>query len=177
MSLTKTLLAGVAACALCTAPALARTAPDVHLGGIDTSFAMKTGSAAHIKSNGVHRDATDVTETVTFTGSLSISASHKVPLLLWAETWYQPSTCTQPANETGKFPKKTKAASIKTGTSTGNISGCGSTIFTFYGPLYDLKTTMPKHGADSFTGTVSAKNFNGYNLKLVANTDLTFTAE
>ena len=49
---------------------------------------------------------------------------------------------------------------------------CGSTIFTFYGPIYDLKR---RGASDAFTGTITVRRFEGYHLTLTANTDLTIT--
>ena len=173
MSLTKTLFAGAALCALCTAPALARgLAPSIHIAGIESSTNMTVGSTAHSKSNGAGPNLPSFTETVTFTGTLSQAVDHKVPVLLWAETWYSSASCTEPANEKLKTPKATALAKISHGSSTGTISACGSTIFTFYGPVYTLKA---KGKRDAFTSDLTAKNFVGYNLKLVANTDLTIT--
>jgi hypothetical protein len=174
MSLTKTLFASAALCALCTAPALARgLAPSIHVAGIESASSMKVGAAAHSKTNAANPDRPSFTETITFTGTLSTASAHKVPILLWAETWYSSASCTQPTNEKLITPKTTAVARIHHGTSTGNISGCGSTIFTFYGPIYTLEK---KHAtSDSFQSLVTAHNFVGYNLKLVANTDLTIT--
>jgi hypothetical protein len=172
MSLAKSLLAGAAICALCTAPALSREAPNIHIASADTPLTMKVGSGLHQKTSSARPDVGTFTETLTFTGSLSFVAFKKTPTMLWGETWYDPSTCAAPTNEKGKFPRTTAIAKISTGTSTGNISGCGSTIFTFYGPIYDLKM---KAKSDSFSGVIFAKKFNKYNLTLNVNTDLTIT--
>jgi hypothetical protein len=60
-----------------------------------------------------------------------------------------------------------------TGTSTGSTSACPSSDFTFYGPMYDLKK---KHASsDTFTGSIVAKHYSGYNLTLNTTTDLTIT--
>jgi len=171
MSLTKTLLAGAAVCALCTAPALA-AAPSIHLGGLGSAMTMKVGSNLHAKTNAANPNLPSFTQTVTFTATLSRAASKEVPVLLWAETWYSSASCTEPSNEKLMTPRKTALAHISHGTSTGVISACGSTVFTFYGPVYTLEH---KGKTDAFTSDLTAKNFVGYNLKLVANTDLTIT--
>ena len=120
MSYTKTLLAGAAICALCTVPALATTAPSLHIAGIDSRM------HAHVKSGFTKPDITHLTETITFTGSLSASADYKVPVLLWAETWQNTLTCIPPTDEVGKFPNRTTVAKITVGTSTGptSVSSC-----------------------------------------------------
>jgi hypothetical protein len=165
MSFAKTLLAGAAVCALCTAPALA--APSIHLAGADSL------AKAHVKTNVIHRNATTLTETITFTGTLSTATFHKVPTLLWAETWQDTATCIPPANEKGSFKQTTAAAKVSNGSSTGATSACPSSTFTFYGPVYKLTA---KHAtSDSFSGTVIAKRYSGYNLTLNGNTDLTIT--
>jgi opacity protein-like surface antigen len=173
MSFTKTLLAGAALCALCTAPALARTAPPIHLAGIETPLKMKPGAPGHYKTNGVHPDVPSFTETITFSGSLSKSSFKGVPVMLWGETWFDFSTCMEPTKEKGVFPKSSPAAKIASATSTGTVSGCGSTIYTFYGPLYTLKDKKAK--SDSFAGDITAKKFVGYNLDLHAITNLSIT--
>jgi hypothetical protein len=169
-NITKTMLAGAALCALSTAPVLASGPPTIHLVSIPSPLRMNMSLNSHFKTDIQDRKTQDFTETVTFTGALTDSADLKTPVMLWGETWYSNVNCTQPANETAKFEKST-VAKITTTTSTGTISGCGSTIYTFYGPLYDLKVKSAK--SDSFSGNVSAKKFSGYNLDLVANTDLT----
>ena len=172
MSLSETLLAGSAMCALCVAPALSREAPDIHLASGESPLRMKIGAALHYKTVGVRPDVQSITETVTFTGSLSFAADHNVPIMIWSTSWFNQTTCMQPAKEKLVLPKKTAVAKISAGTTTGTISGCGSTIFTFYGPIYDLKR---RANSDAFTGALIAKKFEGYNLALIANTDLTIT--
>jgi hypothetical protein len=172
MSLAETLLAGSATCALCVAPALSREAPNVHLASAESPLRMKVGGALHHKTVGANPDIQSLTETVTFTGSLSFAAYHDVPVMLWAEGWFNQSTCMQPAKERLVLPKRTAAAKLSVGTTTGTISGCGSKIFTYYGPIYDLKRQA---ASDAFTGVITAKKFDGYHLTLIVNTDLTIT--
>ena len=170
MTFAKTLLSSVAICALCTAPALAREAPRIHLAGIETATKM---SAPHFKSGGGSPDISNFTETTTFTGTLSEANYHKMPVMLWGETWYSSTTCLEPTREAWAGPKTTAAARLKAGTSTGTIAACGSTVFTFHGPIYTLEARHVT--SDSFASTVKARRFEGYNLTLNANTDLTIT--
>jgi opacity protein-like surface antigen len=165
MTLAKTLLAGAAVCALCTAPALALAAPHIHLVGDDNIAKVKPGSV-HIKTGQVHNDLETLTETITFSASFP---PLKTKTLLWGETWQDTESCTPPKHESGMFPKKTKVAKISVGTSTGPTSACPSSTFTFYGPVYDLKKTAK---SDSFSGSIVAKKYSGYNLTLNANTNL-----
>lgn len=174
MSFTKTLFAGAALCALCAAPALARTAPPIHLVHGDTALKMKPGSNGHFKTSARAEPNASFTTTVSFTGSLSTAAVRKMPILLFAETWASTATCIPPTNEKGMFRQMTPAAKITNGSTTGTVAGCPTTaIFTFYGPVYTLKAKNAT--ADSFTGTVIAKHYSGYNLTLIANTSLTIT--
>lgn len=172
MRLAQTLLAGSAICALCTAPALSGEAPNIHVASAGSALRMKVGSALHHKTVGASPDIQTLTETVTFTGSPSFAAYHNVPVMLWSEGIFNQATCMQPAKEKLVLPKKTAVAKISAGSITGTIAGCGSEIFTFYGPIYDLKRRAASH---AFTGAVIAKKFDGYNVTLIANTDLTIT--
>jgi hypothetical protein len=173
MSFTKILLAGTAVCALCTAPALARQAPDIHLGS-DTGLAMKVGAPLHYKSSTHLETLKHTTETVTFSASISKAADYKVKTILLAETWYQGSTCTQPAVQHMTFAKTSSAARLSHGTSTGTIAGCGSTIFTFQ----DLDYMLTKRDltSDTVPGKLIAPSFNGYRLTLIFTVDVTITA-
>jgi hypothetical protein len=81
MSLTKTLLAGAALCALCTAPALAG-APLAHLASLGGTH-IKT---SHSKTPHVNPNLTDVTATLTLSGSFSHAALLDNPTLLYAYT-------------------------------------------------------------------------------------------
>lgn len=167
MSYTKTLLASAAICALCTTPALARTAPSIHVAGIDSK------AKAHVK-NIIKPDITHITETITFSASLSASADYKLPVLLWGETWQDTATCIPPNDERGRFPQHTAVAKISVGTTTGPTSACPSSTFTFYGPLYKLESQTAT--SDSFQGEVSARHYSGYHLKLRANTNVNIGA-
>jgi hypothetical protein len=172
MSLAETLLAGSAACALCVAPALSREAPNIHVAGVESPLRMKVGAALHHKTVEAGPDTQTLTETMTFSSSLSFAAYHNVPVFLWAEGFFNQSTCMQPKKEKIVLPKKTAVAKISAGTTTGTISGCGNTIFTFYGAIYDLKR---RAASDAFRGAIIAKKFDGYNVTLIVNTDLTIT--
>ena len=174
MSFVKTLLAGVALCALATAPALAQ-APNIHLAGMTArNIAMHSG-VMHSKT-AIHDPAyTNFTSTMTFTGKIAESAFYKVPTLLWAQAWLYGSCGSEVPNQKGKKISSTSVGKVAVGTTTGTASGCtNGTIYTFYGPLYTLKSTTAT--SDSFTFDVDAKATGlGYKLFLVGNTHLTIT--
>jgi len=172
MSFTKTLLAGAAIGALCTAPALARTAPNIHLAGI-ASKAKMTTKGSHSKTDVANPNYINITQTVSFFNSLSFAADTEVPVLLFGETWQDTASCVPPTRESATYPRRTHAALISTGTSTGPTSACPNSIFTFYGPMYDLRARNAT--GDSFSGSVDAKRYSGYNLTLNGNTILTIT--
>ena len=164
MTLAKTLLAGAAACALCAAPALA--APKLHLAGAEDNILKVKPGSFHTKSNRAQPGITDVTYTLTLSGSLP---PVKTPTLLWAYTWQNVNTCIPPKKESLTVPKKTKVAKISVGTTTGPTSACPSSTFTFYGPMYDLKKSA---NSDSFSATLAAKKYSGYNYTAYVNTNL-----
>lgn len=166
MTLAKTLLAGAAFCALCTAPALTLAAPQLHLVGSDNLLKVKPGSI-HMKSSHAKPGISDITYTLTLSGSLP---PLKTKTLLWGYTWQDTNTCIPPKNESLTVPKKTKVAKISVGTSTGATSACPSSTFTFYGPVYDLKKTAKK--GDSFQSVLAAKKYSGYNYTAYVNTNL-----
>lgn len=159
MSYTKTLLAGAALCALCAAPALARTAPSIHLA---TSGFDSPSKLVHVKSNAGADKTGHLTLTYSFSASLS-SADYKVPVQFIQYTWQDTATCIPPANEGMKITKSKKdmTAKIGVGTSTGPTSACPSSTFTFYGPLYELKSKTAT--SDSFKAALVAKHYSGYN--------------
>ncbi len=166
MTLTKILMAGAAVGALAIAlPAAA--APNIHVASLPGNFKTKVTGALHSKTDAGNPNATHLTQTVSFFNTLSASQKG-VATLLWGETWYNRITCTQPSDQVFYAPKHTSHGKIAMGTSTGTISGCGSTIFTFQGPDYTLKNTTP--GTDSFEADLHGRHFMGYNLLLNANT-------
>jgi hypothetical protein len=165
MTLAKSLFAGAAFCALCTAPALSVAAPHMHLAGYDNLATQKAGPV-HMKSSRVHDDLTNYTETITFSYSLP---QLKKKTMLWGETWYNGETCKAAKKESLTVPKKTKVAKISVGTSTGSISACPGTVYTFYGPVYDLVKSAK---SDAFASVLVAKKYSGYNLTLNVNTNL-----
>lgn len=179
MSFTKTLLAGAALTALTAATASAGVAmPNIHLAG------NKHAKAIHLKSSSIGHQKTRIpqqgkggpsyTVTLTFPGSFAISTALNNPILLPHYAWYSPASCTQPSPQKMKYTKD-KAAQIQKSTSTGSISGCTGTTFTFYGGDYTLHKKKAK--SDNFTGVLSVKaknNSTGYNLKLVENFEYTF---
>ncbi|MEJ0047225.1 MAG: hypothetical protein WDN04_14750 [Rhodospirillales bacterium] len=177
MTLRTTLLTGVAICGLTAAPALAHGgAPGIHLAAPHSGIQ----ATAHVKSHIRNPMIQNFTETATFTGTASASAVYKQKIVLLGETWYSSTSCTAPAANKEKWvglPKKTKFAKVGQSTSTGTIGGCGSTIFTFHDIDYTLnkkgKTVVGK--TDTVNGKLVAKKFNGYNLTLVANVEITFT--
>ena len=166
MTLAKTLLAGAAFCALCTAPALALAAPHLHLAAAEDNIAKVKPGSIHQKTSRAHPDITDVTYTLTLTGSFP---PVKTPTLLWAYTWQDINTCIPPKKESLMLPKKDKVAKISVGTTTGPTSACPSSTFTFYGPMYDLKKSAKK---DDFQTQLIAKKYSGYNYLAYVNTEL-----
>lgn len=165
MTLAKSLLAGAAFCALCTAPALTLAAPHMHIAGVDNLAKQKAGTV-HMKSSRVHDDLQNITYTITFSYSLP---PLKTKTMLWGETWQDTETCKPPKKETLTVPKKTKVAKISVGTSTGPTGSCPNSVFTFYGPVYDLKKSAT---SDAFFSSLVAKKYSGYNLTLGINTNL-----
>jgi hypothetical protein len=168
MSYTKTLLAGAALCALCSAPALAG-APSVHLAtsGFDSPSKM-----IHSKTHGGNPNNTDVTLTYSFTAQLSASADYHVPIQFIQYTWQNTATCIPPKHENFEIvPRKSATAKISVGTTTGPTSACPSSTFTFYGPLFDLRSMTAT--ADSFTGALEAKKYFRYNYTLNENWAIT----
>lgn len=175
MSFSKTLLVGVALCALATTPALAAKAPNIHLAGISArGITMHTG-AVHSKTNIRDPKYTHHTETVTFAGTISETGYYKNPVLLWAETWLYSTCGAAVPNEHGKVAKKASAGRVRQGTVTGTISSCtNGTVYTFVGPVYTLKSTTAT--SDSFTFDLDAVAPGiKYKLKLVGNTNLNIT--
>ncbi len=156
MTLTKILLAGAAVCALCTAPALA--APKLHLAGAEDNILKVKPGSVHSKTNRAQPGITDVTYTLTLSGSYP---PVKTPTLLWAYTWQNVNTCIPPKKESLVLPTKTKGAKITVGTTTGGTSACPSSTFTFYGPMYDLKKQTKQDG--NFTADLIAKKYSCYN--------------
>jgi hypothetical protein len=178
MSFTKTLLAGAALTALTAATASAGAMPSIHLAGNGHAKAihLKSTSMGHQKTH-IPQQGKGPSYTVTFTfpGSFSASTALGNPILLPHYAWYSPSTCTEPSPQKMKYTKDSHAK-IKKSSSTGSISGCTGTTFTFYGGSYTLKDKNAT--SDNFTGTLSVKaknNSTGYNLKLIENFEFTFS--
>src|ERR1700753_3192035 len=86
MSFGKTLLAGVALCALATAPALAK-APSFHLAGMTARNITMHSGVMHSKSNIHDPGYTNFTTTINFAGTISYAGFYKNPVQLWAEVW------------------------------------------------------------------------------------------
>lgn len=173
MSFAKVLLAGAAISALSIASASAGAMPEIHL-------ASTIGNKAiHLKSSTIGHSKTQVrqpgkknnyTLTFTFSGNFATSTAYKNPIPLPAYTWYNSNTCTEAAKEKIKYTKDSHAKIQKT-TSTGSISGCTGTTFTFYGGNYILKDK--KAASDSFTGNLTGQT-TSYKLDLVENFNFTF---
>ena len=172
MSFTKTLLAGAAICALCTAPALAAKAPSIHLAGFTARSVSMHSGATHVKTGIRDPKYTHFTETVTFDASISETGFYKNPVLLWGETWLYSSCGAAVPNEHGKVTVRATAGKVRQGTSTGTASGCtNGTIYTFIGPVYTLKSKTAT--ADAFTFDLDAVAPGiSYKLKLVGNTNV-----
>jgi hypothetical protein len=182
MSLSKTLLTGVALCAFAAVPAMAADhAPNISLASkLLPSLKLKTG-AVHFKTNIHDPKYTNVTETVTFEGTITRTNFYKTKVLLWLDGWIThtststTSKCEAIPKQTAKFPAKSKAKSLlaaASATATASDPGfCVATPgITLYGPDYTLESKTAK--SDSFKGTISKKHYSGYNLKLVVNTDI-----
>jgi hypothetical protein len=175
MSFGKTLLAGVALCALATAPALAVKAPNFHLAGMTArSITMHSGSV-HSKTNLRDPGYTNFTSTATFAGTISETGFYKKPVLLWSEVWLYSSCGKVVPNEKGKAVVKPTYGKVTAGTITGTATSCtNGTIYHFIGPDYTLKSTTAT--ADSFTFDLDAKaTGTKYKLTLVGKTDLKIT--
>jgi hypothetical protein len=156
------MLAGAAVCALSTAPALAAHAPGIHLSGMFKT-AMKF-TTNHSKT-AMHEagKAVNYTSTVDISGSVSSGFSG----LLYAYTW-QTASCATPPNQKQKYSKP--AVGKVKGTTTVATNSCGGQS-TYYGP--DFTNKKHQTGNASFTGTLLAKKFEGYNLLLNENVTLT----
>jgi len=156
------MLAGAAACALATAPALA--SPSIHVTGV-------SNHPLHFKTNTTARAphlASTFTSTVNITGSVSSSFSG----LLYAYTWYTQTSggkCVQPKKQKQKY-KKVKNGTVVPGSTT-STNPCGTGNFKYFGPIY----TAGNPGRSSFKGTLTAKNFYGYHLILKENVSLNVT--
>ena len=175
MNFTKTLLAGAAFSALTAASATAFVGPvpNMHLAGHAGNKAIQLKASHHKTTIRQHSPSgTPYTYTLTFSGSFAISSAYKNPIPLPAYTWYNPSNCTTTGKESIKYSKD-KRANITPTSSTGSISGCTGTTFTFYGGNYTLHKKKTK--SDHFVGNLRDKGTtNGYNYDLVENFNFTF---
>ena len=161
-TLITTMLAGAAVCALSTAPALAAHAPGIHLAGMyKTAMRVTTGHSKTAMHEGTK--AVNYTSTVDLSGTLSSGFNG----LLYAYTW-QTTSCAQPPNQKQKYTKP--AIGKVKGTTTVSTNSCGGTS-TYFGP--DFTNKHHATGNASFTGTLLAKKFEGYNLLLNENVTLT----
>jgi hypothetical protein len=158
------MLAGAAVCALSTAPALAAHTPGIHLAGMFKT-AMKVTTGINHSKTAMH----EATKAVNFTSTVDLSGTISSGFngLLYAYTW-QTASCATPPNQKQKYSKP--AIGKVKGTTTVSENSCGGTS-TFFGP--DFTNKKHQTGNASFTGTLSAKKFEGYNLLLNENVTLT----
>ena len=155
-TLLTSMLAGAAACALATAPAVA--SPNIHL-------SLMSKAPLHFKTNTTIR-APHNTTTFSTTVDISGSVSSHFSGLLFAYTWYTRNSagvCVQPAKQrqSYKFPRRNPNGSAVPG-STVASNPCGTGNFTYFGPIY----TAGFVGPAKFKGKLKAKNFYGENLVL-----------
>src|SRR5579862_9720581 len=157
------MLAGAAACAIATAPALA--SPGIHLSTVNNK------AVSHFKTNmSLNRphNTGSFTTTVVISGSVSSHFSG----LLYAYTWYTRNSagqCVQPKKQKQKYTKPSKKVGKVAAGSTTATNPCGTGDFTYLGPVFTAKGA----GNGSFTGKLTAKKFYGSNLLL--NEDVTLT--
>jgi hypothetical protein len=174
MTLRIALLTGASLLTLIAAvPAMARgVPPNIHL-AIKPAI-MRHGVHTHFKSGTGRLQTQQFTTTATFTAAISESAvlKKKVPIL--AQTWYNSTTCMQPTREKWKnLTKKTQFAKISTSISTGTVTACPGTVFTFHDIDYQLLSASATQ--DTVTGDLNAPSFEGYNLTLIATVNVEIT--
>src|SRR5579864_263033 len=169
--LTKTLLAGAAIGALGTAPALA--VPNIHLVGKAVGVQLSATGLAHQKTNVRGIRTPNFTTTVSLSGTFTSAAFYKTPTLLYAYDWINGSCTDTGTTETFKSkPAKTVVHKIKQGSTTGTRSGCGTTVFTYYGPKYTRK--VKGTSTDTFVGKLIATGTSSGTLTAKFNTTLRF---
>ncbi len=157
MTIKGILLTGAALCSLSLAPALAASAPHVHVTALHAGAVKK--SAMKQAAPGA------VTYTFSVSTSVSTASAYKNKTKL-AGTFYKfnsnSSLCTQPKEKVKLMTKKTKYAKLSTGTETYS-EGCSSGPTTFYGDIYDLQTKSAAGKTDTFASTLTAhfKNSSG----------------
>jgi hypothetical protein len=158
MSIKGILLAGAALCTIAAAaPALAKSAPHVHVLALHPGAVTKT--AMHSNRAG------DITYTFYVSTAVSTASSYKVKTNLGATfyTWLSNSSlCQEPKKEKLSLStKKTKYAKLSTGVETYS-EGCG-TPNKFYGTVYDLTSKTAAGKVDTFVSDLKAKfkNSNG----------------
>ena len=168
MSLTKILLAGAAITALSTT-AFAGAHPDIHLASVQASKMIHLKNGFSHNKTRVHQDGkSHFTETLSFSLGLTFSTAHNNPILLPEYTWYNSSDCSQATKQKIKYTKPS-AGKIAQASSTGSISGCTGTTFTFYGGTYTLKDK--KATSDSFRGDLKGQT-PSYKLSLIEGFDV-----
>jgi hypothetical protein len=138
------------------------------------SITMHTG-ASHFKTNIRDPKYTNYSYTLTFAGTISETGFYKNPVLLWSEAWVLGSCGTEFPGQIGRTKEKPTYGKSSSGTITGAASGCStSTKYTFYGPIYELKSKTAD--SDALTFDIEAKHTSsGYNLILIGKTNLKIT--
>jgi hypothetical protein len=182
-TLLSTFLASAAVCALSASPALAGGhAPNIHLAFLNKS-PMRVNSVGFAKTNikdlNPSKTVSHITQTVTFTGTLTGTNLVNNPTLLWAESWYATSSgkCVQPPKQKAKFGKSgIKGFKIQVGSTTAE-NPCGTGAFVYQGPsVWIKKWQQGSTLVDFFTGGLVVKNWHlgsiYYDLDLIANTRL-----
>jgi hypothetical protein len=183
-TLLSTMLASVAVCALSTAPALAEShAPNIHVSFLNKS-PMRVKSLGFAKTDikdlNPSKTVTHVTQTVTFTGTLTGTNLVNNPTLLWAETWYATSSgkCIQPPKQKFKVSKPEIKGAHAKGTTITAENPCGTGSFVYFGPSYWLKKweggqVLTDHMTGGITTNKWRVDSHVYDLDLIATTNLT----
>ena len=151
-NLTKTLLGGVALCALATAPALAGNAPKFHVTALHAGRVVnKTGARRHCWPT-----ASCLTYTLNVSTAVPASDFHKaVPLAATFYKWNTISGCSDP-KEKLKVPKKSLYGKVHGATETYSF-GCPSGLTVFYGDSYKLTDKSGFGQTDTFVSVLKSE--------------------
>jgi len=153
----KTLLGGVALCALAAVPAVAQSVPHINV------MALHAGNMVN-KTNIHNAGIGTKTYTTAVTTAISTAADYKVKTALGATyyTWLNNSNpCSFVAKQKVTLStKKTAYARLGTGTVTATPSGCTAPD-TYWGDTYDLETKKAAGQTDTFVSTLTAKFLSG----------------
>jgi hypothetical protein len=146
--LTKTLLGGVALCALAAVPAVAENHPAfnftaLHAGNVVNKTTIRNHGATHL--------------TYTFSASTSIPASDLHKTVILTTTFYKfnsySTICSSPKQKIRVDPKRTQYAKIGTVAVTYS-EGCASGPTTFYGDTYKLTNPDGEGQIDHFVSSL-----------------------